>query len=101
MQLKNSNFKKNLKIRKINTEFEFEESMNFLNKNFFKNKNLINLFKNYLIKNNKNIDYGFILINKYQKICGIILTFEQGNCLFGEKKKLCCKFKFLVCAPCL
>lgn len=86
MQLKNSNFKKNLKIKKINTKFEFEESLNFLNKNFFKNKNLINLFKNYLIKNNKNIDYGFILINKYQKICGIILTFEQGNCFFGEKK---------------
>ena len=78
----NNDFRNNLKVSKIRTRSELNNALKFLSKSNMLSKNLILKFKKQLVKFNRNIDYGFMLLNHKNRICGLMLTFEQGQYKF-------------------
>ena len=80
-----NDFRNNLKIKTIRSKSELNIAFKFLTKSNMLSENLIFKFRNHLIKFNTNIDYGFTLMNCKNEICGIMLTFEQGQYKFKKE----------------
>ena len=80
-----NDFRNNLKIKTISSRSELNNAFKFLSSSNMLSDKLMFEFRNHLIKFNKNIDYGFTLLNGKNEICGIMLTFEQGQYKFRKK----------------
>ena len=74
-----TNFRNNLKINRIITIDDLSKAFDFLRPSNMLSNNQIYKFQKYLIKFNRNIEYGFTLVDEKNNICGIMLTFEQGH----------------------